>query len=612
MNVPCLIVLTMSYGFCVTLAKHVIMMFRHTFFCFLFLLIGPLIFAGNPLGKREIDSINNLPFDYKIENTSKTIKLTLENVEKARKLNYLKGIAEGYLSLGLMYYYQGKYDKNTFYMLKAIRIYEQQNDISSLVKVYGEYGYQLKRRNMAQAVVYMNRAIKLGETQKKQAELRAVYDNYGVLKEMQTDLDSALFFYDRALKFKEKDRDELGIPYSLNKIAMVKLMQKKFGEAKALLDQAYDIRVKLDDKIGIAENLNFYGYYYKSIANNTEAIRYFTKALELSKKHNYNNLTQENYQVLSELYEGNKEYKKALEHYKSHIRYKDSIQNLDVRTKQAELDIEYETEKKEKEILVHKATLAQKNLLLLGVVALLVISMLLGYLFFNRQKMKNKQILRENELKEALQLIETQNKLQEQRLVISRDLHDNIGAQLTFIISSLDNLKYGFTIEDEKLNNRLSGISTFTRNTIMELRDTIWAMNKDEITFSDLKTRIANFIESAKAASHGVQFDFDIDSNISAEVVFTSLKGINLYRVIQEAVNNSIKYAEATRITVKIGKESDGFFIRISDNGKGFDTGKDTFGNGINNMKKRIAEVDGQLFIRSVINKGTEIKVQFS
>lgn len=587
------------------------MLLRPTFFCFLFLLISPLVFAGNTFGKKEIDSINNLPFDYKIANTARTIKLTLENVEKAQEIKYLKGMGEGYFSLGLMYYYQGKYDKNTFYMLKAIRVYEQQNDISSLVKVYGDYGYQLKRRNMPQAVIYMNRAIKLGEAQKIKEELRAVYDNYGVLKEMQMDLDSALYFYDKALKFKEKEKDELGIPYSLNKIAMVKIMQKKFVEAKQLLDKAYTIRVELDDKIGIAENLNFYGHYYKSIRNNTSAILYFNKALDLSKKHDYKNLTQENYQVLSELYEENKDYQKALEHYKNHIRYKDSILNLEIRTKQAELDTEYETEKKEKEILVHKASLAQKNLWLLGVAALLIISVLLGYLFFNSQKMKNKQILRENELKEALQLIETQNKLQEQRLVISRDLHDNIGAQLTFIISSLDNLKYGFSIEDEKLNNRLLGISTFTRNTIMELRDTIWAMNKDEITFSDLKARIANFIESAKAASHDVQFEFEIDSDISANVMFSSLKGINLYRVIQEAINNSLKYAEASLISVKIQKEGSFFVIRISDNGSGFDADKITLGNGIHNMKKRVAEVGGQFFIHSEINKGTEIKVQF-
>lgn len=600
------------YSFCVTLAKHLIMQFRPTFFCLLFVLMSPFVFAGNLFGKQEIDSINNLPFEYKIANTSKVIKLTLENVEKARKIKYQKGMADGYFSLGLMYYYQGKYDKNTFYMLRAIRIYEQQNDVASLVKVYGDYGYQLKRRNMPQAVSFMNRAIKLGEAANVWGELRAVYDNYGVLKEMQMDLDSALYFYNKALKFKEADKDELGIPYSLNKIAMVKIMQKKYEEAKQLFDRAYAVRVKKDDKIGIAENLNFYGYYYKNIGNKEKAIAYFTKALELSKKHNYKNLIQENYQVLSELYENNKEYARALEYYKNHVRYKDSIQNFEISSRQAELEIEYETEKKEKEILIQKAALAQKNFWLLGIAALLIISVLLGTLFFNRLKVKNKQILRENELKEALQLTETQNKLQEQRLVISRDLHDNIGAELTFIISSLDNLKYGFTIEDEKLNERLSGISTFTRNTIMELRDTIWAMNKDEITFPDLKTRIANFIENAKTASHGVRFDFEIDADIPDEVTFSSLKGINLYRVIQEAIHNSLKYAEATLIRVKIEKAGNHYIIRITDNGKGFDAAAPRFGNGLANMKKRMAESGGEVFISSEINEGTEIKVQFS
>jgi signal transduction histidine kinase len=588
------------------------MLFRHKFFYFLFLLACQLVSATTISNKKEIDSINNLPFEYKIANTSKTIQLTLENVGKAQKIKYWKGVAEGYASLGLMYYYQGKYDKNTYYTLKAIRIFEQQKAISSLVGIYGDYGYQLKRRNMPQALFYMNKAMRLGRQSLKESDLSAIYDNYGVLKEMQADLDSALYFYNKALRFKEAEKDELGIPFSLNKIAMVKIMQKKFTEAKQLFDAAYTIRVKRDDKIGIAENLNFYGHYYKSIGNIKEAIGYFNKALEVSKKHDYKNLTQENYQVLSELYESNKDYEKALDYFKNHIRYKDSIQNLEIRTKQAELDIEYETEKKEKEILIQKASIAEKNLGLLGVFALLIISVLLGYLFFNRQKMKNSQIIRENELKEALQLIETQNKLQEQRLAISRDLHDNIGAQLTFIISSIDNLKYGFTIQDEKLNNKLVGISKFTRSTITELRDTIWAMNKDEISFSDLKTRIANFIENAKAASHGIQFDFQIDPAIADEVTFSSLKGINLYRVIQEAINNSLKYAEATEINTKIQKEQDQFVIRISDNGKGFNPETEVLGNGINNMKKRIAEAEGQLTIVSSADGGTEIKILFS
>lgn len=131
----------------------------------------------------------------------------------------------------------------------------------------------------------------------------------------------------------------------------------------------------------------------------------------------------------------------------------------------------------------------------LGLVAILL--SVLGYLLYNQQKLKNRQLQKESELKEALARIETQNKLQDQRLKISRDLHDNIGAQLTFIISSIENLQYGFEIKNEKLTKKLQDISAFTKETIYELRDTIWAMNKSEISLEDLQTRISNFVENA-------------------------------------------------------------------------------------------------------------------
>src|SRR5690606_13799398 len=122
------------------------------------------------------------------------------------------------------------------------------------------------------------------------------------------------------------------------------------------------------------------------------------------------------------------------------------------------------------------------GLIILGLVVI-------GYLIYRQQKMKNKQQQQEFELKSAISKIETQSKLQEQRLQISRDLHDNIGSQLTFIISSVDNIKYAFDITNTKLNDKLSGISEFAKSTIVELRDTIWAMNKSEITFEDLQIR---------------------------------------------------------------------------------------------------------------------------
>ncbi len=580
-------------------------------FVFIFLVWSKLpVCAQNKVTKIQIDSINNLPYDDKIANTSQSVKWFTQNLINAQKIKYFKGVADSYANLGLVYYYQGKYDKNTHCMLNAIRWYDKLKLIGKLASAYGEYGYQLKRRDMQKALYNMQKGIKMAEARNDEGTLASLYDNYGVLKEMKKELDSALYFYQKAMALKEKKNDSIGIPYSANKIAVVKLMQKKTAEAKKLFDYAYQIRVKINDVFGIAENLNFYGYYFKETGNNKEAIAYFEKAILWSRKYHYPYLLEDNYKGLSEVYENNSDYKRALFHYKNHVQSKDSIMNTDIRTKQAELDTQFETEQKEKQILLQRAQIAEKNIWILAAFSLALFAILIGFIFFNRQKLKTIQLQKDNELKDALLKIETQNKLQEQRLRISRDLHDNIGAQLTFIISSLDNLKYGFTITDAKLEEKLTAISGFTKETIYELRDTIWAMNKDEITFEDLKSRISNFIEKAKLASQGIEFAFDYDEQLKT-CVFSSIEGMNVYRIIQEAINNSLKHAQANKIEVTVFRENDTLRITIKDNGKGFDETELLLGNGMNNLKKRAKEINGEISITSQEQSGTTIVLCF-
>jgi len=579
---------------------------------FILLIIeGFSAFAQNPITKRQIDSINNLQYDAKIANTTQSVQWYTRNLANATKIKYFEGIADSYANLGLVYYFQGKYDKSTSCMLSAIRWYDKLKLTKKLAGAYGEYGYQLKKRNMKMALYNMQKGMKMAESISDEGTLTSVYDNYGVLKEMENELDSALFFYQKAMSLKEKRNDEIGIPYSANKIAFVKLMQKKTEDAKVLFDYAYRIRVKLNDVFGIAENLNFYGYYFKEIGNDKEAIAYFKKAILWSQKNHYPSLLEDNYKGLSEVYENNSDYKNALINYKNHVLSKDSIMNTEISTKQAELDTQYQTEQKEKEILLQRAQIAEKNIWILGAFSIALFAILIGFIVFNRQKLKTIQLQKDNELKDALLKIETQNKLQEQRLRISRDLHDNIGAQLTFIISSLDNLKYGFNIANEKLEEKLASISGFTKETIYELRDTIWAMNKDEITFEDLKSRISNFIEKAKLASQGIEFEFSYDDQLKANV-FSSIEGMNVYRIIQEAINNTLKHARASHINVRVFKENETFKIEIKDNGKGFDQEEMLSGNGMNNLKKRAKEINGEISITSQKQLGTTIVLCFN
>jgi signal transduction histidine kinase len=132
-------------------------------------------------------------------------------------------------------------------------------------------------------------------------------------------------------------------------------------------------------------------------------------------------------------------------------------------------------------------------------------------------------------------------------------------------------------------------------------------MNSNEITFEDLETRINNYIEKAKEAKDQISFSFAIDPVLKTQKL-TSVQGMNLYRTIQEAVNNSIKYANASVISINAKQEANRTKITIQDNGLGFDQATIEKGNGLQNMQKRIEEIGGIFELQST-NNGTKIEV---
>src|SRR5690554_6726749 len=487
-------------------------------------------------------------------------------------------------------------------------------------------------------------------------EQATVNNNIGMVYSMLQMNEKAVEYHEKALIFFKKIADKKGISEAKNNIAIIHASEGRFEEALLYFKQSFAIEKSLDDKKGMAESVNNIGGAYYYLGRIDSAVHYFKKSAMIEKSignfsgvnASYNNIVQvlldknelneievyldSAYQFAgqsqtaediemsllnySDYYAAKKEIGPSFEYYKKYVAFKDSVLSKSNMETLQEMEVKYDTEKKQNEILQQRAQLAEKemevrrkNTFIFGSLGLALVLGLLGYLLYNQQKLKNHQLQKESELKTALAKIETQNKLQEQRLRISRDLHDNIGAQFTFIISSIDNLKYGFSDIGEKLGNKLSSISNFTTQTIYELRDTIWAMNKENITFEDLQARISNFIEHANNASEVMDFSFAIAPSVNRNHIFTSVAGMNIYRIIQEAVNNALKYSSGNKIEVHISKLENQYYIEIIDNGNGFDTASDEMGNGLNNMKKRAREIGGKLKIASEQNIGTRISL---
>ena len=532
------------------------------------------------------------------------------------QIGHIVGAADSYNNLGIVYDLKGDFPKALENYFEALKIYEEEDvEFSKVPMILGNIGIVYKKQKEYDKVLnYYKRALKIYEDNNYNFGIVVTKGNIGSVLLNVKEFDNSITYSKEAKELYAKLGYNRYVPYMLSNIAIAKDSLKQYKQAQKIYKEAISLFKKDQNlyelayaQIGLAKS---YAKENKFKSSSIEG----KDALKIIKEKGFKEFEIEVYKLLASVEAKLGNYKQAFIYYEKYAIGKDSLFE-DNKTKTIfELETKYETEKKEKENLLQRADIAEKelniskkNIQILGLSVLAIVLFILGYLFYNQQRTKNKQLQKENELKYALVKIETQNKLQEQRLRISRDLHDNIGAQLTFIISSLDNLKYDFNITNQGLEDKLSGISSFTRDTIYELRDTIWAMNKSKITFEDLKSRITNFIDKANTTTINTVFEFTCETNIDKEKTFTSVQGMNIYRIIQEAVNNALKYAEASKISIDVITVDDKINIQITDNGKGYDESKIEYSNGINNMKKRANDIVAEIVINSTKNKGTSI-----
>ncbi|UTW65237.1 sensor histidine kinase [bacterium SCSIO 12643] len=222
----------------------------------------------------------------------------------------------------------------------------------------------------------------------------------------------------------------------------------------------------------------------------------------------------------------------------------------------------------------------------------LIITVLLilgSYSFINY--LKTKKLLREEK---------ENHKLMQERLRISKELHDNIGARITHIISSLDIEMY-----KTETSSSIETINAFARETMTQLRETIWAVSDQTIFFSEFVLRVGQYIHQIDPMT---ETHISLVEHIQADFELHPVETINLYRIIQEAIHNTLKYAQASTISVDINSKSSETKITISDDGIGFDASRLKGGNGLHNMKSRAQEVNAKFTIHSS-NEGTIITI---
>jgi len=213
--------------------------------------------------------------------------------------------------------------------------------------------------------------------------------------------------------------------------------------------------------------------------------------------------------------------------------------------------------------------------------------------------------------KKAMQALEVQHKIQLERERISRDLHDNVGTQLSLISKNIDGAINPLqNISDAERIKNLSLISQTSKEVIFTLRETIWALNKEEISLEELSDKLKSFTQKLFEINNSCRLLFT-EEITDDTVVLSPSEAIHLFRICQEAITNSLKYANASIMDINISAVDGKYRISIADNGIGFDTSidKPTAHYGLSNMKFRAEDINCEFSIDTTPGQGTRIMI---
>jgi len=523
------------------------------------------------------------------------------------------------------------------------------------------YGIMQQRKNNEKLYMKMliNEAIPVAKKSRDYELISGLYKAVAIIfmnnneREKASEyLSEAQMYIERAIKKSPTLAESRMETYIINAENLVEL--RHFYDAKKVLDKAFSTLKNFPES-----NLNdsyFYaeGLYYSKQNKNTIALESYEKGIKSAEKHQnqiaLNRLKYAEYEVnfklknygkakanleyllektpfivdqknyynkLSEVYNATKNYDKAYFYANKSNRINDSLNDTKFKSEIVELEAKYKKAENEKKINLlqsqnEKAALLvnnnRLNTILFAVLSVLLFLIVLFLWILNNNQKKlsiQKEINHEQELTslEDQQKLSVSNALIEgeevERKRIARDLHDGLGSMLSGLKIHLKLAEKENALSAAEVNNLLD-------KSIKELRNISQNLMPESLLKLSLEHALRDLCMANSNAKTQIEFQYLIQKpNLpkNYEIV--------IYRIIQELLNNALKYAEASLILVSCSQNKDTFFITVEDNGVGFDImDKNNNGMGLRNIKNRVEILKGKLEIESEVNKGTSAYIE--
>ena len=532
-------------------------------------------------------------------NTSEALENYLTSLKIFEEIGDKKGIAFSNSSIGS--FYQGRNNgpealKHYYAFLKISEETGEKNDIATAHNRIGNIW--LNSDEYAKALEHLFAALKIFEETGWREGAGSSNNNIGWVYWGQGNYHEASKYFQASLKITEEIGDHGLTGHNYNCLADLNIEFNNFKEARKYLEKNLALSEEIGNKNGIIHSYIKIGDLYKKQGNYQEARKYLDDGLALAIEIGSKGQIKRIYNHLSMLDQSEGNFAQALEHYKMFTLYKDSLRNEEYKKQIDQMLIQYETEKKDREIdllnkdkALQEQQLEKQRLVRNGMIAGVFFVILVGLLLFRSFRLRKK--------------IEKQQAIIQERHRISADLHDDVGSGLSKITLLSELLKtQAKTPETRKEAGKISETALDLSSTISEI---IWALNSNNDYLENMVAYIRRY-----AAEYFENSPVNLKIITSGEMLPTPINGEhrrNIFYSVKEALNNILKHAEATEAELKFVVMNDKLDVIISDNGKGIPDGDlNRFGNGINNMRARMKSICGDFNIES--HHGTRIILQ--
>lgn len=309
-------------------------------------------------------SLNNLGNIYYYADDYQTaISYYEKSLDIRKQINDLRGMSDNLNNLGVMYRIKGNYSKSLDYFLQSLKTDEKLKDTAGVAACYNNIGLIMSDlKNKEKAKEYYLLSIKTYELVKNHYGTGSGYNNLALLLLDQNQNDSALSTFEKALQQYQLNNDKYGIASCYFNMATINSIKSLKAKEKEFILKSLELRKEIEDIEGVSSCLVALAKIENDNQNHSKALSYLTEAISINKKIDNKQSLMSAYKIGAEIYGKNKDYFNAYLFHKQYSELRDSLMTLDATKSISDMQVKYETDKKNQEIQLLTKEAEIKNL----------------------------------------------------------------------------------------------------------------------------------------------------------------------------------------------------------------------------------------------------------